>query len=311
MIRQLLWLLQTFLFYCGTWLIALLPERMMNAAGSAVGLLMYRLLSRRRRIAEDNLAKSFEYMRVQPGWNCSIPDAAGIAREVFRNIGRSLVETCRLYHGKGDGLLQRIEMRGTQHYLAAREQGKGLIFMAGHCANWELGALGFGRLLQTPVSAVARRQDNPYLNRMVERMRMRYDNRVIYKDQALRQMLGVIRKNGVVGLLVDQAALPSEGALIQFLGRPAWATKAPVVLARRTGAPVLPVFAHREGDRLVIEILPELVFNGTTDDQSLAEDVQRYSRIIEAWIVRHPTDWYWVHRRWKRTEGLTDAGTVL
>lgn len=311
MIRQLFWLLQALLFYCGTWLVALLPERLVSHVGSALGLLMYRMLFRRRHIAEDNIAKSLEYMRSQPGWGCSIPDAAGIAREVFRNIGQSLVETCRLYHGKGDGLIQRIEMRGRQHYEAARNRGKGLIFLAGHCANWELGALGFGRLLQTPVSAVARRQDNPFLNRMVEQMRMRYDNRVIYKDQALRQMLGVIRRQGVVGLLVDQAVLPAEGTLIQFLGRPAWATRAPVVLAGRTGAPVLPVFAHREKDRLVIEISPELVFNGSTDDQSLAEDVQRYSRIIEEWIVRHPTDWYWVHRRWKRTEGLTDAAATV
>ncbi|MGE3259972.1 MAG: lysophospholipid acyltransferase family protein, partial [Geobacter sp.] len=131
-----------------------------------------------------------------------------------------------------------------------------------------------------------------------------YDNSIIYKQNALRNMLSVIRKKGVVGLLVDQAVLPEEGCLINFLGRPAWASRVPVVLARKTGVPVLPVFMYREGGRYVIDIQPMLVFSDVGDEAAVQADVQRYSAEIERFIVRHPTDWYWVHRRWKRTEGL-------
>ncbi|CAH2030528.1 lysophospholipid acyltransferase family protein [Trichlorobacter ammonificans] len=301
--KRMLWFLQAGAFYLFTWLVALLPAGLSRKLGTATGELMHRLLTSRRRIAEENIARSLDHMRAQPGWSCTIPDAAGIARETFRNIGRSLVETCRLYHGRGDELIAAIEVRGREHYDAARARGKGLIFLTGHCGNWELVALAYARLFNSSMSVVARRQNNPYLNRMVETMRMHYDNRVIYKDNALKNMMAVIRRNGVIGLLVDQAVFPEEGSLIPFLGRPAWASKAPVLLARKTGVAVLPAFIHREGDRHVIELHPELVFSGDASEEGWQQDVKRYSAAIEQFIVRYPTNWYWVHRRWKRAEG--------
>lgn len=302
--RKTLWLLQAALFYLGTWLVAMVPQGMADRLALPVGMLLHRVLTSRRRVAEQNINSTLEYMRSQPEWNCPLPDAAAIASAVFQSIGRSLLEVCRLYHGRGAALVERIEVRGREHFEAARALDKGLVFLTGHCSNWELGALAFGKLFNVPVSVVARRQNNPYLNRMVERMRMSYDNSIIYKQNALRNMLSVIRKKGVIGLLVDQAVLPEEGCLISFLGRPAWASRVPVVLARKTGVPVLPVFMHREAERYVIDIQPMLVFSQDTGDDMTQADVQRYSSVIEQAIIRHPADWYWVHRRWKRTEGL-------
>lgn len=302
--KRFFWLLQAALFYLGTWLFVLVPERFVTAVGSGVGLAMRRLLPGRRRIAEENIAKTLPHMRQQPGWCLGDAAPQEIAKEVFRNIGRSLVEVCRLYHGRGTAVFQRIEVRNREHFEAAHAGGKGLIFLTGHCGNWELLALAYAHLFKTPVSVVARRQNNPYLNALVERMRMRYDNRLIYKDNALRNMLAVIRQNGLVGLLVDQAVLPDEGCLIEFLGRKAWASKTPALLARKTGVPILPAFIHREGERHVIEFYPALEFSGSADDDNLIADVQRYSSAIERFIVEHPCDWYWVHRRWKRAEGL-------
>ena len=302
--KKLIWLAEVTLFYAFTWLVALLPERVAERVGTGLGLVMRQVLGKRRQIAEENISRTLEHMRSQPGWTCTIPDAEGIARETFRNIGRALVEVCRLYHGHGGSLISRLELRGKEHYDAAMAKGKGLIFLTAHCGNWELMALAYAQLLGSTMSVVARRQNNPYLNTMVEKMRMGYNNRVIYKDNALKNMLAVIRKQGTVGLLVDQAVFPEEGCLISFLGRPAWASRAPVLLARKTGVPVVPSFIHREGDHYVITIYPELVFSGDTSEAGWAADVQTYSSAIERFIIQHPTSWYWVHRRWKRTEGL-------
>ena len=302
--KKIVWMLQVAVLYGFTWVVALVPERLSERFGVWTGLLLRRILGSRRRIAEENIRRVLEHMRTQPEWTCSIPNAEGIAREVFCNLGRSLVETCRLYHGKGDGLIDRIEVRGMEHYDAARAMGKGIIFLTGHCGNWELVALAYARLFKAPLSVVARRQNNPYLNTMVERMRQHYDNSVIYKDNALRNMIAVIRRNGTVGLLVDQTVFPEEGYLVDFLGRPAWASKAPVLLARKTGVPIVPAFIHREQGRHVIDIHPLLQFEGAADEQGWQADVKTYSRMIEKFIVAHPTEWYWVHRRWKRTEGL-------
>ena len=103
-----------------------------------------------------------------------------------------------------------------------------------------------------------------------------------------------------VGLLVDQAVFTEEGALINFLGRKAWASKAPVLLARKSGAAVVPAFIHRETDRHVIDIYRELSFSHDDFEGGMVAGVQKYTRVIEGFIIRHPADWYWVHRRWKR-----------
>ena len=295
------WAFQTAAFYLFTLIISYIPVRLVPTAGRLTGLFMFRLLPRRRRIAVDNIRQALPYMQSKPEWNCPLAAPEEIARETFIHIGMSLVETCRLYHGRGDYLIDGIEFRGLEHYDVARERGKGLIFLTGHCGNWELGALAYGRKLQSSISVVARRQNNPYLNAMVEKMRMHYDNRVIYKENALRGMLSVIKQKSTIGLLVDQAMSPEEGALIPFLGRRAWASKAPVVLSRKTGVAVLPAFIHREADHHVITFYPECVFEGGAADEEIARDVQVYSECIERFIIAHPTDWYWVHRRWKRS----------
>jgi Kdo2-lipid IVA lauroyltransferase/acyltransferase len=302
--KTLFWRIQAWFFYGFTWLIAVVPDQLVFRLGAMVGMLMWYLLPGRRRIAIGNIAGTLAYMQTQPGWRCPDDAAAGIARSAFRNIGRSLVETCRLYHNKSTELLKQIEVRGREHYDAAHAAGKGLVFLTGHCGNWEIMALSCSFWLGETAAVVARRQNNPYLNQMVEKMRMQFNNRVIYKENALKNMMSVFRKNGIVGLLVDQAVMPHEGCLIEFLGKKAWASKTPVLLARKTGVAIVPVFAHREGERHVVELHPPIQFTGDSSEEGLAADVKLYSRAIEQFIIEHPTDWYWVHRRWKRAEGL-------
>lgn len=298
--KQILWTVQAAVFYLFTLLVSCVPESFVRSTGRLVGSIMYNLLPVRRNVALDNISQALPHMRSQPEWNCPLETPEALARETFRRLGISLVETCRLYHGRGAALIDAIAIRGMEHYEAARSRGKGIIFLTGHCGNWELVALAYSRLFKASMSVVARRQNNPHLNTMVEKMRMHYDNRVIYKDQAMRNMIAVIRKNGAIGLLVDQAVSPEEGVLIPFLGRNAWASKAPSLLARKTGVIVLPTFIHRENDRHVITFNPPCTFEESSSDGFEAADARNYSSYIERFIVAHPTDWYWVHRRWKR-----------
>jgi KDO2-lipid IV(A) lauroyltransferase len=286
--------------YLLTLVAAAIPERSIYYAGRSLGLIIFYFLGSRRRVAIDNIRQSLPYMEQSAEWKCTLKTPEDIARETFKSLGESLFEACRLYHGRGDQLIDSIEIRGMEHYDAARAKGKGLIFLTGHCGNWELVALTYARIFNSSMSVVARRQNNPYLNAMVEKMRLRYENSIIYKENSIRDMISVIRRNGTIGLLVDQTVLPEEGVLISFLGRPAWASKAPVLLARKTGAVILPAFIHREGVRHIITINPECVFEADASEDGIARDVKRYSEFIEHFITAHPTDWYWVHRRWKR-----------
>jgi KDO2-lipid IV(A) lauroyltransferase len=298
--KTIIWAIQAAFFYLCTLLFASLPERLTRPTGRLIGKVSALAIRKRHHTAIDNISKALPVMTKQTDWNYPLRTPEEIADAMFCNLGMSLVETCRLYHGRGEEVIEQIEIRGREHLEAARSRGKGVVILTGHCGNWELAALALSRHFNATMSVVARRQNNPWLNRMVEKMRLRYDNMIIYKDNAFRNMLAEIRKNGLIGLLVDQAVFPEEGALVDFLGRKAWASKAPVLLVRKSGTAVVPAFIHREADRHVIDIYPELTFSGEKSDESVAADVQKYSSVIENYIIRHPVDWYWVHRRWKR-----------
>jgi len=97
---------------------------------------------------------------------------------------------------------------------------------------------------------------------------------------------------------MDQST--ANGLPVPFFGRPAWTPTGPVVLARRSGAPILPMFMyHRNGGhRLAIQTPYPL--SQRTDDSTLSEDLQRLSGLIEQVVRAEPQEWYWVHRRWKQ-----------
>lgn len=298
--KKAIWLIQAVLFYLFTRFVALLPRSQSNRIGTMIGAFLYTIIRSRRAIAIDNISQALPFMKRHPAWTGDFGTAEEIAMATFKNLGISIVEVCQLYHGKGDMLIDSIEVRGGENLTAARKSSKGLIFVGGHCGNWELMSLSFKKLFNENVWAIVRHQNNPYLNAVVEKMRMSYGNKVIYNKAALRPILGVIKDNGVIGMLADQAVFEDNGASIDFLGRKAWANKAPAIIAHKTGVPLVPVFIHRTADRSVLTIHPAYTLCGDLTEEGVGRDIQALSRYLEDFVCAHPADWYWVHRRWKR-----------
>ncbi|GFO60504.1 lipid A biosynthesis acyltransferase [Geomonas silvestris] len=297
--KRIFWAAQAVAFYGLTLGAALMPAVFLERCGATVGFAICRLLAARRMIALDNINRALPFLERHPLWAPCCGDVQELVQGTFDNMGRSLIEVCRLYHDVGEEVVANVVMRGSEHFEAARDKGKGVICLSGHCGNWELMALALSRF-HGDGAVIARRQKNPYLNRMIERMRMHYKSRVIYKRGALRAMLTVLKQGHFVGLLADQAASPEDGVLIDVMGRKAWASKAPVQIARKSGAALVPVFIHREGERHVITFLPEHQFGLDLSEEGIREEIQALSRYLEDFVAAHPTQWYWVHRRWKR-----------
>jgi KDO2-lipid IV(A) lauroyltransferase len=298
--KKISWVTQAALFYLFTLVVAALPRSQSIRIGKKTGIFMFNILHKRRSIAIDNISRALPFMKRHPSWSGEFETAEEIALATFKNLGISVVEVCRLYHGKGDVLIDSIEIKGRENLQPAREKHKGIIFVGGHCGNWELMSLSFKKLFNENVWAIVRHQNNPYLNAVIEKMRMSYGNKVIYNKAALRPILSVIKNDGAIGMLADQAVFEGNGALIDFLGRKAWANKAPAVIAHKTGVPLVPVFIHRAGERHVLTIHPEYILCGDRTEEGVSRDIQALARYLEDFVCAHPADWYWVHRRWKR-----------
>lgn len=261
-------------------------------AGKVLGLMLYYFWGRRREIALENvrIACSSGVIKGKP---------EEITRKNFEELGQSIIEIVKIYFWRGKRILDNIRFEGLENLEKAKNKGRGVIFITGHCGNWELLALSTSWKI-TPISVVARRLNNPYLNNLIERLRSRYGNTVIYKKGALKEVIKTLRGNGSVGILIDQAVLPEEGIIVDFLGRPAWTTKMPVLIARKTGSPILPVFIKRNGKVQEITIYPEVMLL-SDNNECLAENARRLNSFIETYIKENPEQWLWIHRRWKRT----------
>jgi len=285
------WLIEAFLFVLLSLPLAALPFKLLVKTGELLGILVFSVWSSRRRVAIENIKLSALGSQLS---------AENIARESFKNLGRSFSEILKIYYGMGKRIIDSVEIEGAENLNKAKSKGRGVLFITGHCGNWELTPLAVSVKL-TDTSVVARPINNPYLNKLVERIRQRYGNTVIYKQGALKAIMKKLREGGCVGILMDQAVLSDEGFVVDFLGRGAWTTKMPALLARKTGAAVLPAFIHRTDKGHKVKIYPEIKLSaGENKENAILKDTINFSGFIENYIREHPSEWLWIHKRWKR-----------
>jgi Kdo2-lipid IVA lauroyltransferase/acyltransferase len=293
--KRAVWFFEFIVFVIVSIPFAILPLQWSRKAGELLGLFISIVWQSRRRIAIQNLKAAIAAGAL------SFPEPAEkVIRDNFKNLGRTISEVFRLYYHRGGKIIDAVEIKGIEHFRNALLKGKGILFITGHCGNWELMAIAVALKLHA-ASVVARPVDNPFINRFVERVRKKYGNAVIYKRGALKPILQTLQGNGVVGILMDQAVKRDEGFVMDFLGIGAWTMKMPALIARKTGASVLPTFIHRTEKGHTITINPAVELSAQQDrDTAVVEDTKRFSWYIEEYIRQHPTEWLWIHKRWKR-----------
>jgi KDO2-lipid IV(A) lauroyltransferase len=272
--------------------LGLLPRPLAVAFGLGLGHIAYTLGGRLRRTGARNLQLAFPEM--------SEKERARILRGCFTNLGRLLGEFSRLSRATPESLRRIIECEGIENLEAARAAGRGVILFTGHLGAWELSSFALSAFGH-PMSFLARRIDNPKVEKIIEQTRTRFGNRSIDKRSAARPLLRTLRAGGTVGILVDLNTHPHEAIFVDFFGIPASTTSGLATLALRTGAAVLPVFIpwDEERRRFVLRVDPPLNIERTGDE---AEDVNQltslFTSIIESYVRRFPGQWLWIHRRW-------------
>jgi len=265
---------------CGDWL------------GRTLADLWYRLDRRRRRITLANLALAY-------GDALSPGERERLARQVFSHFVRFGWEILELLLAPLPLIRRNVIVLGEEHVQAALAQGRGMIAIAAHAGNWEYTVMGYG-LNYRPVAVVGREMDQPWAARLARYVRQRGGNSMVAKQQGMKEILAHLGRNGVVGIVIDQNTTTGGGMLVDFFGRPARTTPVAAILARR-GVPVLPTLSRRLADgRHLLVILPPLPLTKTGDPQAdIRRHLQLQSRVIEAWIRAQPSQWLWLHRRWK------------
>jgi Kdo2-lipid IVA lauroyltransferase/acyltransferase len=283
--------------------VAVLPMRSVRRIGHAIGRLAFHVDRFHRRIALENLANAFP---------ARTPDQLEqIARDMFAHFGAVLLELLKFGTLSEDAMKGLVDVEGAERVVHAYQLGRGVLLFTGHFGYWEVQGL-MQPLHGRRVSVLARPLDNPHLHVMLERIRRRTGNSVIYRQGAIRKVLRELAANHGVAMLIDQHLHTPDAIYVDFFRRPAATTNALAALALRTGAPVIPAFALPISGgryRLVYEHPVEPPREDTPD--AIRDFTQRCTDVLEMYVRRHPELWLWMHRRWRERPSSTPGGESL
>ncbi len=278
--------------------VGLLPRPLARAKGITLGLLVYLVHGRLRRVGMRNVARAFPEM--------SRRNRRRILRGEYISLGRQLAEFCLFPSYTRENVSRVVVYDGFENFERARAHGKGVLFLTGHLGAWELSA--FAHSLQGhPLSIVMRSLDNPRVDRLVQSYRTMHGNRTIDKDEFVRGLLTAMHAAETVGILMDTNMTPPQGVFVDFFGVPACTASGLARIALRTDAAVVPGFTVWDSKlrkyRLRFDPAVELVRTGD-DRADIIANTAKFTKIIEDFVRRYPDQWLWVHRRWKtRPEG--------
>ena len=229
-------------------------------------------------------------------------EIAQLCEGIYRHFSAVLIEMIFIYVKNRPGkILKPIEILHLEVLERALEKNKGAVLFSGHFGNWELIPFILNRNLNRKINSIARKMDNPLVEKKVKQFREYMGSCVIDKQNAIRTILKRLENNEIVYLLVDQNTIAREAVFVDFFGEKASAIPSVSQLHLKRAIPIIPIFLHYEQDKIVLELLDEVDANvsGPDKKEEVLRLTQKCTSIIEAKIRQYPEQWFWLHNRWK------------
>lgn len=272
-------------------LFALLPWRAVQAVGSAIGWLMWKLPNGSRQVVRVNLGKCFPEMA---------PEAReALVGQTLKDIGKTLTESACAWiwpAQKSLGLIRQVE--GMDVLQQALQSGKGVVLISSHLGNWEM-LLQYVCSLCQP-SILYRPPKLKAVDELLVRQRTQLGNELAPSTrEGIVSLVKRVRSGGIAGIAADPEPSRTSGVFVPFFGVPTLTSKFVPSLVH--GHKAVAVFIHAlrlddgSGYRVIIEAAPEALYG---DDVELA--VTALNQGIEKQVRQAPSQYMWSMKRFKK-----------
>lgn len=268
-----------------------------------IGRLAYRFAGGLRRVAMRNLEIAFPEM--------ILDEREAIALGSFENLGRVLGELTQFPTATSEDLRNLIvfqfdseESKSSERgkaLAAARASGRGILLIGPHLGNWEMGVFAYSAL-EDKLTYLARPLDNPLIEEFTVRLRTRFGNRAIDKNNSVSKAMAILRSGGILGVLPDVNVLPRDGVFVPFFGTLACTTSGVAMMAMRTDAIIVPMCCVWNKSTEKYDVMfGSLVEQPRTGDRhrDVFEMTAAFTLEMEKFIRAYPDHWLWIHKRWK------------
>lgn len=269
-------------------IISIMPDKLSYYLAQGLGSILYYLIKDRRELAINNIQQSLAV---------SESEAQELTKAVFQDVATKFVTTLNLEQKSLTELEENITIEGKEYLEKIEQSDRGAVLFTGHFGNWELlgvylSAVGY------PLTAIARDYKNDYIYQEVMNIRQSKGAEVYNRSQ-IKKSLQALLQQKLLLILGDQDA-HQEGEFMQFFGRPASTPLGPVKLAQLSNSYLVPIYLVREGFkdyRLLVQEPLEIEKDAEIEEQR--EVLQKLTTSLESVIRDYPSQWLWLHRRWK------------
>ena len=223
-------------------------------------------------------------------------DYKKIATNVLGNYGRIFAEYVHLKNFKNDRLNNHITIEGREYLERIKNKKQSVVFISGHFNNFELMAMQIDKA-GVDCAAIYRPLNNPYLNKIMEKIRKRdICKKQIKKGRSgTREIIKFLKKGTSIALMVDQRVREGEKAL--FFKHLATTTTIPAQLIKKYNCDLVPIYIERKNkfDFKMYVSKPIKINKNKSSD----EITQFINKILEKMILKNVDQWIWTHDRWR------------
>lgn len=272
-------------------LLSWIPLPILNKIGGALGIVCYHLMRKRRNVGLVNLRLCF------PTW--SEEQRHELIKEHFQELFRSGLAYGLMFYASANKLRNLIDIRGLENYNNIRGK-EPVILLAPHFLALDLGA---NRLtLETPGYSVYSAQRSEYLTERIKQARLRFikdcGGEIFSRQEGLRTIVRKMKQTMIpFYYLPDQDMDERNSVYVPFFAHPDCATLETLPkLVQLTNAKIIPMATYREGNKYVVELSPVWTDYPTGNT---VNDVTIMNRYIETMIMKHPSQYLWLHKRFK------------
>jgi KDO2-lipid IV(A) lauroyltransferase len=251
----------------------------------------------RNKIVMDNLKTAFPDM--------DIPSREKIRNEMYQQILMSMFDSYK-YMYLSDEKKSKYIITDEESILSidkALKNDKGCIVVGGHYGFFEGGA-HYGVSINLKSAVVVANQRNKLTEKLIDIPRTKSGFLVIHRKE-MRTLIKAIKDNYFIALLSDQNA-GSKGVFVPFFGKLAATHQNPAILAIKYSMPILLSVTRRRKDDLLkhdqffIEVkYDDILEMDIEKDEKILKVVERYTKMIETEIKKDPTQYWWIHKRYK------------
>jgi phosphatidylinositol dimannoside acyltransferase len=264
----------------------------MDVVARPIGLAVHELSPGYRAAAARNLARVLGRERDDP-----VVEAA--VRACFSNFGSYVAEVMHVQGWSTDDFVDRVEVHGAENLDEAVAGGNGVIFVSAHMGSTEVAA-GLAVLKGYHLTSITEEIRPAWLYGYLMESRARMGIDLLPASRAGVSLIRMLRRGGMVAMLVDVGIEQASSVPVRFFGHPAEFPDGPARLARLTGAPIAFGMAARLGGGRYEVIIRPPVFSdrATAPEADIARMTQTLASTLEGFVQKWPTQWYPFRRIW-------------